>query len=285
MSQFLLSCLVILSFPWVVFSTQYDLAIGAIFKNDALYLREWVEYHRRVGVSHFWLYDDESTDNWQEVLQPYIDQNLVEVFDWADCRQRIGKWPQIQLEAYKDVLVRASGVAEWLALVDTDEFIVPMKEKTIPECLKMHFSKDDAIYVSWRVFGTAGKVLEKEDSLLENLTFCSNIKHRWNTVGKTILRPEKVAIDRIWYVHHFPLIDSTRYRTGSARLLNMEDDDLFPLRHESKYLRINHYFFRDENFFRNVKIKRKLARNMTLEKLFSLYDACFKCTDTVILTK
>jgi len=285
MRQLFLGLFLVLCFSIRCFSAQYDLAIAAIFKNDAFYLKEWVEYHRKVGVSHFWLYDDESSDNWQEVLQPYIDQNLVEVFDWSLCRKQIGRWPLIQLEAYKDAIAKASGVSQWLALIDTDEFLLPMKEKTVSECLKKHFSKDNAIYASWLVFGTSGKVLGKGESLLKNLTSCSPTKHSWNKVGKTIVRPEKVAIDRIWYVHHFPLIDSNEYRTGSGRLIYMEDDNLFPQAHESKYIRINHYFFRDENFFRNVKIERKLARNMSLTELFLLYDICSQSTDTLIINK
>lgn len=285
MNQFLFFVLAIFSFSWSCFSAQYELAVAAIFKNDAFYLKEWVEYHRKVGVSHFWLYDDESSDNWREVLQPYIDENLVEVFDWSACRKQIGKWPQIQIEAYKDAIARASGVSDWIALIDTDEFILPMKEKTVPECLKKHFSKDNAVYVSWLVFGTSGKVLGKGDSLLKKLTSCSPLKHSWNNAGKTIVRPEKVAIDRIWYVHHFPLIDSNEYRSGSGRLMYMEDDDLSSQGHESKYIRINHYFFRDENFFRNVKIERKLARNMSVAELFYLYDICSQAQDTLILNK
>lgn len=38
------------------------LSIGAIFKDEAPYLAEWIEFHRLVGVEHFFLYDNLSTD-------------------------------------------------------------------------------------------------------------------------------------------------------------------------------------------------------------------------------
>ncbi len=59
----------------------YELGIASQFRDEAPYLKEWVEYHRMVGVDHFWLYNNSSIDNWEEVLQPYIDEGLVEVFD------------------------------------------------------------------------------------------------------------------------------------------------------------------------------------------------------------
>ncbi|KIC71464.1 hypothetical protein DB44_DM00010, partial [Candidatus Protochlamydia amoebophila] len=31
----------------------YDLSVCAIFKNEAPYLKEWIEYHRLIGVKHF----------------------------------------------------------------------------------------------------------------------------------------------------------------------------------------------------------------------------------------
>ena len=56
---------------------QYKVSIGAIFKNEALYLKEWIEFHRIVGVEHFYLYNNNSDDNYREVLEPYIKRNIV----------------------------------------------------------------------------------------------------------------------------------------------------------------------------------------------------------------
>ncbi len=38
------------------------IAIGAIVKNEAPYLREWVAYHKAVGVDAFIIGDNDSTD-------------------------------------------------------------------------------------------------------------------------------------------------------------------------------------------------------------------------------
>ena len=61
----------------------YELGIVTMFRNEANYLKEWIEYHHMLGVDHFLLYNDRSVDHWAEVLEPYISSNLVEVIEWS----------------------------------------------------------------------------------------------------------------------------------------------------------------------------------------------------------
>ena len=44
------------------------LSVVAIAKNEAPYIKEWIEYHKLVGVERFYFYDNGSTDNTREVL-------------------------------------------------------------------------------------------------------------------------------------------------------------------------------------------------------------------------
>jgi hypothetical protein len=36
------------------------IAICLIIKDENEYLQEWMDYHRKVGVSHFYIYDNNS---------------------------------------------------------------------------------------------------------------------------------------------------------------------------------------------------------------------------------
>ena len=54
----------------------YDLAVVAIFKDEGKYLKEWLDYHLLAGVEHFYLYNNDSSDDYQEVLAPYVKANL-----------------------------------------------------------------------------------------------------------------------------------------------------------------------------------------------------------------
>ena len=39
---------------------KYNVAVCAIFKNEAPYLKEWIEFNHLVGVEHFYLYNNNS---------------------------------------------------------------------------------------------------------------------------------------------------------------------------------------------------------------------------------
>ena len=56
---------------------KYKVSICAIFKNEAFYLKEWLEFNHLVGVEHFYMYNNKSEDRFEAVLEPYIKKGLV----------------------------------------------------------------------------------------------------------------------------------------------------------------------------------------------------------------
>ena len=229
----------------------YELGVVAIFRNEAKNLREWIEYHRLAGVDHFWLYNHGSVDNWEEVLSPYIEEGVAEVSYFPPDLFFLAA----QMAAYADGLTRAQGKAQWVALIDLDEFIVPMRNKTIPECLRRDFPDADAVYVNWRNFGTSHVTLAQNESTIFTLTECSLKSHSDNGIGKSIVRPDKVRIKDIWYPHHFPLIPGSRYVDGKNEpLLTSGDDLILDGVHHDAFIRINHYVLRDDAYFTNVRM-------------------------------
>lgn len=48
-----------------------------VFKDQAVYLPEWIEYYLLQGVSHFYFYDNESKDNPKATMCTYTNQGLV----------------------------------------------------------------------------------------------------------------------------------------------------------------------------------------------------------------
>jgi hypothetical protein len=58
---------------------KYYLSILAIFKNESPWIREWIEYHRLVGVEHFYMYNnDDDTVESDSILGPYVHDGIVE---------------------------------------------------------------------------------------------------------------------------------------------------------------------------------------------------------------
>ena len=59
---------------------MHYLSIGAIFKNEEMVIKEWIDHHLFHGVEHFYLINDNSTDASEVVLQPYLARGLITLY-------------------------------------------------------------------------------------------------------------------------------------------------------------------------------------------------------------
>jgi len=136
---------------------KYGISVCQIFKDEAPYLREWIEYHRLIGVEHFYLYDNNSTDGYESVLSPYIERGIVNLIPWP--RQAA------QVAAYEDCIRRFKDESRWIGFLDVDEFVVPVAARSFPEFLK-RFSNRPAVLLYWRFFGSDGRIDRDPSSLV-----------------------------------------------------------------------------------------------------------------------
>lgn len=239
---------------------SYELGVITLFRNEANYLKEWIEYHRMLGVDHFLLYNDRSTDHWAEVLEPYIQSHLVEVTDWS-LPEGMPLFPTWQVMAYKDGFRRSESNTKWLAFIDVDEFILPKKNSTILECLAEFYPSASGVYACWRNFGTGGVYVNPGEPILTRLTAASDLWHPRNASGKSIVKVEEVMIEQVWSPHQLTLKKGAQYYNGSGKPLYFKESDLqIDPQHTSDYIQINHYVMKDENFFQNVRLPRAISR-------------------------
>jgi hypothetical protein len=108
----------------------HHLAIGTMFRDEARFLREWIEYHLMVGVDHFFLLqnDDPTADEYRaarDVLEPYCRLGLVTLALHAD------RTPDWQLLGWERLLRRYGPLCDWMAFIDLDVFMVPMKGDSV----------------------------------------------------------------------------------------------------------------------------------------------------------
>ncbi len=122
------------------------LAVCAIFRNEARYLPEWLDFHRRQGVERFYLYDNNSTDDWRAALAHHAD--VTEAHSWPG---REGA----QFTAYDDCLARHHWDTRWVAFIDLDEFLFSPTCRPLPDVLD-GFRWASAVAVNWRCYGTSG---------------------------------------------------------------------------------------------------------------------------------
>ncbi|MBE9604755.1 glycosyltransferase family 2 protein [Acetobacteraceae bacterium H6797] len=128
------------------------LAVGAIVKNEAPYLLEWISWHRAIGVTHFFIADNDSIDETTEILRALQKARLVRRIAFPG---RLHKIPQF--DAYDHILQRAAGRFDWVALIDADEFIAPATdEDDLPATLAGLPADVGAVALNWAIFGSSG---------------------------------------------------------------------------------------------------------------------------------
>lgn len=162
---------------------EHYLAVCAIAKDEGPYFKEWIEWHLSQGVDHFYIYDNESSDGTREILQPYIDSGVVEYKYWPGHRR--------QLAAYDDCLEHYRLASRWIAFIDLDEFIVPIKDASIPAFLK-RFEAFAAVEINWLVYGSGGHKTKSPGTMMERFRFHSLPGHRLNRHVKSIVNPREV---------------------------------------------------------------------------------------------
>ncbi len=135
------------------------LSIGAVFKDERDYLQEWIDFHRRVGVEHFFLYDNESSDVPEEVLTPYVDDGLVTLYK--------APGEVVQMNAYAHCAAAQAGSSRWIAFVDIDEFLFPTESVDLHSVLA-GYETHPAVVVNWVSFGSSGHAERPPGGVLEN---------------------------------------------------------------------------------------------------------------------
>ncbi len=131
------------------YNKKYSISICAIFKDEAPFLREWIELNSLVGVEHFYMYNNNSTDNYHEVLQPYIEKGFVTLVDFP--------YDHAQFKAYQDFYETYRHETQWVSFLDIDEFFCPNSHLTLQEWIKP-YEKYPVIQIYWKMFGTSGKM-------------------------------------------------------------------------------------------------------------------------------
>jgi hypothetical protein len=193
------------------------------YRDEAPYLREWIEFHRLVGVECFFLYDTGSTDDHEEVLGPYVDLGIVTVEEWhGEGRQN---------EAI-DHCVAAHPDVHWIAFVDADEFLFSPRGRPLPDVLRA-YEDFPGVGVNLAQFGTSGHVTKPTGLVIENYLYrVSNPEARW---VKNIVQPARTKRCRGSHVFEF---DSGYAVDVTKRPLDGWMSEAY---HQSR-LRINHYY-------------------------------------------
>ena len=150
---------------------KYRISLCLIFKNEAPFLKEWIDYHRTIGIDHFYLYNNNSTDNYNEVLKDYLDQGLVTLIEFP--------YNHAQMRAYEHCYETFKTETNWIGFFDADEFICPHIHNNINDWLSK-FSKFHSVLIYFHGFGTGGRLKhDYNKNVIEQYFNCWPTIHNW----------------------------------------------------------------------------------------------------------
>src|ERR1700755_2182278 len=96
-------------------TSTFGVSICAIVRNEGPYILEWIAFHRCVGVEHFFIYDNESTDETSEILQMLQEAGIVTRIPWTTAdASAIDPPVGPQLPAYRHFIEHYKDRTNWV---------------------------------------------------------------------------------------------------------------------------------------------------------------------------
>lgn len=228
---------------------KYALAICAIMRDDAPYLKEWVDFHLHQGVDHIYLYDNLSEDHPERVLKEYIKKGTVEIIPWKIHHTTRKEWSDCQNGAYMDCAKTKKNQVEWCAFIDTDEFLFCPSGQTLPAFLK-GFADYDQVAVNWLIFGTSNIEKAAPGKLIQKLLLRTETKKSNNC--KCIVRLQQAV--SCHSAHFFETKNMDKFVNPLKQKIT--PDQFTKNIPNIDKIRIHHYMFRDLDFFYRTKLSR-----------------------------
>ena len=217
----------------------YELALTAIVRDEAPYIKEWLDYHILLGVGHFYIYDNESHDALMTVLRPYIDAG------WVTYQKALGE--NQQLPVYADALVRYRMQCRYMGFIDIDEFILPLQKKSVIDIISQALQSSPqaaGLAINCKSFGSSGwEQRPAVGGVLDSYLYrapdgfdWSEFPWKWDAHVKSIVDPRRttamVSPHHAKYQAGYMAVDEKGRRVDGMD--NFVDD--------TATIRINHYF-------------------------------------------
>lgn len=221
---------------------MYYASICTIAKDEDQDIHEWLFYHFVIGFEHILVYDNNSQLPLRTTLSEFIKAGLVTVIDLP---LNDGQ----QLSAYIHALRNWGHNTTWLAFIDIDEFILPIKNDDIRDFLD-NYTSYAGVCANWCTFSSNGHIGRPAGGILENYTDCLGLDPHI----KSIVQPRLTKLAKS--AHHFI------YKDGNFCV----NEDEVPVRDFHTYplankICINHYYYKSQEDF-HAKIARGFVTKM-----------------------
>lgn len=224
-------------------------ALCAIAKNENLYIREWVEWYKNIGIDKIFLYDNNDVDGekFEEVINDYIQSSYVEVIDVRGIEkgcvydsEGINLQPKCYIECYEN---KCSDY-DWICFFDIDEFLVFKNNLSLSSFLSQDvFNNTDTILISWEHYDDNNLYDYDKRPVMERFTRRSKIGfHAVKSIvrtGKTIYQKNLENL-----IHCFKLEGGRIKFSNGTNLIENSEHNFYKLEnsvHDKCDVVLNHY--------------------------------------------
>jgi hypothetical protein len=217
---------------------KYYFSVGAIFKNESHSIKEWIRHYLHHGAEHFYLINDNSSDNFMEIIQEYVDKNIVTLFNVNEAYY-FGRQRNLYTRHFLPIIKET----KWLLIVDLDEYVWSKCHVNLT-CLLRNNEHLSQIQIRETIFGSNG-----------------HIKQPKHIVKSFTKRKSDLSDDgRIKYFINSSY-EFTNLNVHNATYLNEEDKVAL---HGSstfinmfrEFITFNHYCCQSLDFWNNIKCTR-----------------------------
>jgi hypothetical protein len=258
-----------------------EVAIVTQFRDEARYLKEWIEFHLLVGVDKFYMVNHMSKDNPLDVLQPYIDKGIV---IYAEINEEFTNWEKSGFHNEVNLVNNCMPVihgllrcadADWVMFLNVDEFLYPTHKDNIKDELIEYHDNIGQVSVNWRLMGNSNYELKHGELLTDKLIKCANeddgTKYDHQRHVKSLVRKE--AYEYMASVHWNEIRPGYLTCDGDGDVWNIAEE-----RHQTNKtvynrLAINHYILRDLTFTQQkLDIYKAWGRQIDEEEYRNAYN-------------
>ena len=158
--------------------------IVCIAKKEEDYIEEFVKYHLALGFKHIFIYDNEDTPMYENLLHEYKNNISVAHLPFNNYDKGV---QYIALDNFIKFCLPNKMITH-VAHIDVDEFIVLKKHNNICEFIDEYIVGDcKGIGMNWRFFGSSGRNEKTNEPVTIRFTQCEK---NGNEHIKTLFKKE-----------------------------------------------------------------------------------------------
>ncbi|XP_027351217.1 glycosyltransferase family 92 protein RCOM_0530710 [Abrus precatorius] len=175
----------------------HEMCVCTMLHNQARFMKEWVMYHTRIGVQRWFIYDNNSDDDIDNVITflQSIGYNIT---------QHLWPWVKTQEAGFAHCALRARASCEWVGFIDVDEFFNVKMKGSLHHVIWHHAKPGNnvgEIRTPCYSYGPSGLREMPREGVMVGYTCRLGARER----HKSIVRPEALNQSLINVVHHFHL--------------------------------------------------------------------------------